>query len=295
MTDFVPADQIIALVQEDLSSFDANNQLDPGRWYPMIQKVVSDLGISCYEYKHALLWVKDYKSMDFPCDFYILDSAFLVKDDCDFTQKGIVQYQGRSIIWDDTTTACATTEDCIDPCCEFRTCELSKFNEITVREYVRGLPYTYNFPMMYPLYVNQRVSKGWCLSQSICFGSKSKHEITINSQGNRKQLFTNFEDGLVLINYYAYPYDDNGLPKIPDSPKVQLAVEHYIKWKALENLWLNGDAPAVQQRMMYFKNEFENNSYPDAEYVAKLTSMNAAMDMVRNARNRLNVYQLIQK
>lgn len=79
--DFISAEGVIALVQEDLSSFDANNQLDPGRWYPWIRKVVSDLGIACLEYKHALLWVKNYK-VEIPCDFYILDSAFLVNQSC---------------------------------------------------------------------------------------------------------------------------------------------------------------------------------------------------------------------
>ena len=288
---FIPSDQLIATVQEDLSSFDANNQVDPGRWYPMIQKVVADLGVSCFEYKHALVWIKDYSSMEFPCDFHILDSAFLVNDQCDMTHKGIVQYQGRSIIWDDTTTACATQEPDCDGC-DFRTCSLKEFNEVTVREYVNGLPYnTSTLPLMFPLHVNQRLSKGWCLPRSICFGSKSKHEIDIAN----RTIYTNFCDGIVLLNYYAYPYDENGLPKIPDKPKIQLAIEHYLKWKTLENLWLNNDDLGVQQKMMYFKNEFEQNSYPDAEYVEKLTSMNEFMDMVRNARNRLNIFQLIQK
>lgn len=291
---FIPADQLIATVQEDLSSFDANNQIDPGRWYPMIQKVVSDLGISCFEYKHALVWIKDYHSMEFPCDFHILDSAFLVNDECcDMGTKGITHYQGRSIIWDDTTTSCATPDPNCDDAggCDFRTCSLETFNEVTVREYVKGLPYTYSMPLMFPLYVNQRLSKGWCLPKSICFGSRSKHEINISN----RTIYTNFEKGVILLNYYAYPYDESGLPKIPDTPKIQLAVEHYLKWKTLENLWLNNDDLGVQQKMMYFKNEFEQNSYPDAEYVEKLTSMNELMDMVRNSRKRLNIYQLIQK
>lgn len=288
---FISADSLIALVSEDLSAYEANNLLDPGRWYPWIKKVVSDLGISCFEYKHALLWVKNYKAVLKP-DFYILDSAFLVKDkDCQTNSKGIIQYQGRSIIWDDTTTSCAIQGSECGNTCDYLTCEVNKFNEVTVREYVMGLPYEYSMPSMFPLYVNQRLSKGWCLPKSICFGSKSKHEINITNE----EVYTNFDEGVILLNYYAYPMDENGLPKIPDHPKFKLALEHYIKWKILEKLWLNGDDMGVQQKMIYYKNEFENNSYPDAEYFVKLQSYSATMDQIRNNRVRFNYAQLIQK
>lgn len=293
--EFISSETLIATIQDDLSSFDANNQLDPGRWYSWIQKIVADLGIACLEYKHSLVWVKDYKGT-IECDFYILDSAFLVNTDCAPTGSGIIQYQGRSIIWDDTTTACAKPNDSCPGAigaCDFRTCELNTFNEVTVREYIRGLPYTYSMPTYFPLYVNQRLSKGWCLPKSICFGSNDRHEVNIDVKTHT--LFTNFPDGIVLLNYYAYPYDENGLPLVPNTPKIKLAIEHYIKWKVLEKLWINNDDPGVQQRMMYFKNEFEQNSYPDAEYVVKLTSMRSMTDMIRNARRRFDVFQLTQK
>ena len=289
---FISANSIIASVQEDLSSFDANNQLDPGRWYPWIKKVVSDLGIGCFEYKHALVWIKNFKGK-LECDFHILDSAFLVQDDCcggEAPPRGPIHYQGRSIIWDDTTTSCANQEpDCAG--CDFRTCSLDTFNEVTVREYVQGLPYTYRVPVFFPLHVNQRVSKGWCLPHSVCFGSPSQQEITINNG----EIFTNFEEGIILLNYYAYPYDEDGIPKVPDNPKFKLAIEQYLKWKVLENLWVNNDDMGVEKKMGYFKNEFEQNSYPDAEYYAKLQSMSEHMDMARNNRKRFNVFQLIQK
>ena len=292
---FVPSDQLIASVLEDLSSYDANNQLDSGRWHPWIQKVVADLGIAAFKPQHALVYIKNYQG-DLPCDFVVLDSAFLVQDKCHYFQNGIVNYQGRSIIWDDTTSACAyqTKDDCNG--CEFRTCETNSFNEVTLREYVKGLPATFMFPTLFPLHVNKRVSKSWCLPSSICFGSRHKQEITIAN----KTVYTNFEEyegetPIILLNYYAYPLDENKLPMIPDNPKVQLAVEHYIKWKAFENMWVNNDDMAVEKKMSYFKNEFEQNSYPDAEYLVKLTSMNTMMDNIRNTRHSLDGFQLIQK
>lgn len=287
---FISSKRVISTVQEDLSSFDANNQIDPGRWYSMIRKVVSDLGIACFKPGHALVWIKNYRG-ELPCDFQILDSAFMVHENCHEGIGGIINYQGRSIIWDDTTTACAHEGPSCEGSCEFRTCEVTEFNQITVREYVRGLPQTYNYPVRYPLHVNNRLAKAWCLPKSICFGSTSKQEISINNG----EIYTNFEEGIILLNYYSYPYDSSGLPEMPDSPKVALAVEHYLKWKTLENLWVNNDDLGVQQKMMYFKNEFEQNSYPDAEFEVKLTSMNSMTDMIRNSRKSLNMFQLIQK
>ena len=145
--------------------------------------------------------------------------------------------------------------------------------------------------ILHPLAINQRVAKGWCLPQSICFGSHSKEEITIS----RGEVFTNFEKGIILLNYYVYPYGEDGLPQIPDMPKFKLAVEHYVKWKALENMWVNNDDMGVEKKMQYFKNEFEQTSYPDAEYFVKLTDYDGMIDIARNMRKRFNCMQLTQK
>lgn len=289
---FISADSLIASVQEDLSSFDANNQLDPGRWYPWIQKVVSDLGIAVYELKHELVYIKDFKGKIESCGFYILDSAFKVQEHCcggTAPAEGPIHYQGRNIIWDDTTSSCAFPEGGCDN--TFRTCKIEGFNEITVREYVRGLPYTYNVPILHPLSINQRVAKGWCLPHSICFGSHSKEELTIT----RGEVFTNFAHGIILLNYYVFPYGEDGLPQIPDQPKFKLAIEHYVKWKALENMWVNNDDMGVERKMQYFKDLFWNESYPDAEYFVKLTDMDGMIDIARNFRKRYNCMQLLQK
>ena len=290
---FVPSEALISTIQEDLASYDSNNQLDPGRWYTWIQKIVSDLGIACYEYKHALVWIKNYKG-SMPCDFQVLDSAFWVKDECcggTAPAEGPIHYQGKSIIWDDTTTSCATqTPSCEG--CDFRTCSIdeNQFTQITVREYIKGLPYTYYVPILYPLAVNQRNAKGWCLPRSICFGSQSNQEITIN----KGEVFTNFCEGIVLFNYYAYPTDEHGLPMIPENPKVEQAIEHYIKWKVFENLYTNNDDMGVEKKMLLWKANFEQ-SMADAEYYMKLTSFDAMVDLVRNDRKRFNHFQLLQK
>jgi len=292
---FISSDRLLSQIQEDLSSYDANNQLDPGRWYDFIKKIVSDLGIYCYERKYELVWLKN-STGKLPCNFQVLDSAFMVStteclNGCP-PGEGPLHFQGKSIIWNDTTTACAFQDTkCNEGCEDYRTCTVNSFQEITVREYVRGLPYTYSLPLIYPLHINRRNSKSWCLPHSICFGSKAKDEISI-ANGT---VYTNFDEGVVLLNYYAYPYDDEGLPMIPDNPKIQLAVEQYIKWKAFEILWTNGDDAGAQSKMLYFKNEFQTTSYPDAEYYVKLTSMSDMMNMARTNRRRLSIYQLIQK
>jgi hypothetical protein len=51
----------------------------------------------------------------------------------------------------------------------------------------------------------------------------------------------------------------------------------------------------VAQKMTYFKDQFENNYYPDAEYFSKLQSMSATTDMIRNNRRRFQIFQLTQR
>jgi hypothetical protein len=117
------------------------------------------------------------------------------------------------------------------------------------------------------------------------------NEITINNG----EIFTNFVDGIVLLNYYTLPVDENGLPMIPNVPKIQLAIDQYIRWKAFENLWINNDDMASQAKMVYYKTEFQTNSYPDAEYWVKLTSFDAMIDISKNNRRRYNWAQMVRK
>lgn len=63
-------------------------------------------------------------------------------------------------------------------------------------------------------------------------------------------MFTNFEEGKVLISYYAIPTDKDGFPKIPDDVKFKEAVSAHLKWRLGFIKWIEGKLPqAVYQKL----------------------------------------------
>lgn len=51
-------------------------------------------------------------------------------------------------------------------------------------------------------------------------------------------IFTNFPEGEVIMNYNAFPTDEDGLPLVPDNVKYIQAVKAYIAEKIGQKLWM---------------------------------------------------------
>lgn len=51
-------------------------------------------------------------------------------------------------------------------------------------------------------------------------------------------IFTNFEEGEVIMAYNAFPTDEDGLPLVPDNVKYIQAVKAYLAEKIGQKLWL---------------------------------------------------------
>lgn len=60
---------------------------------------------------------------------------------------------------------------------------------------------------------------------------------------NDDYIYTNFEEGYVLISYKAIPIDSNGYPKIPDDPKFKNAVAYHIMWRLAFIKYMQGKMP----------------------------------------------------
>ena len=43
-------------------------------------------------------------------------------------------------------------------------------------------------------------------------------------------IYVDFDEGYVLLKYYAFPIDEEGWPMVPDNPFFIGAVEHYLRY-----------------------------------------------------------------
>ena len=88
------------------------------------------------------------------------------------------------------------------------------------------------------------------------------------------EIITTIEEGEIELSYKAFPLDSNGLPQIPDEPKL---VE-YVKWAILERaaikLWAKNKIAErlynhIESKFLYYKksasNQLKINSIPEME------------------------------
>lgn len=103
---------------------------------------------------------------------------------------------------------------------------------------------------------------------------------------NNDYIFTNFEEGYVLMSYHAIPVDENGYPKIPDDIKFIHAVSYHIMWRLAFIKWSQGKMPGPVYQVI----ERDRDFYIGA---AQAADKMPSVDMMETIKN--NWIRLIPK
>jgi hypothetical protein len=111
-------------------------------------------------------------------------------------------------------------------------------------------------------------------------GQSRSNEITINDG----YLFTNYKHDAIYIQYYAFPYDEDGLPLIPDNVYVEKAIENYIKWQLLLNFWIVDDVANVGQKAQFYKQQYDE-AMAAARHNKKLPAFSTLVNSLRERRS----------
>lgn len=281
---FKSTEPLFARIRENLSSYTALGLVDEGKFFFEVKLFINRLGISMYEMDEDIIHLKDFKG-ELPCNFYLLDSAWLCSRNNSST-KPIENFQGKTVIY--TQNTC---EKVIVPSCSSDCQKEQVFDRITVKEYVETEPYirTYIEPRL--LYLGNKVTDGVCKKDCPNLFVSSEHDISIKRRGNSYWLLSNLKEPSVYLKYYALPTDEKtGLPLIPDEPIIEKALEDQLMLYFFKNLWLNDDNPNVTQKITFLKQE-ALNSFNEAEYYVKLPSFQEMINTSIRQRNRYRTYE----
>lgn len=280
---FKPSESLFARIKEDLSSYDSVGLIDEGKFYQYIKYIIDSLGISFYEEKDAVLYLKDYKA-ELPKDFSILEIAYKCTP---FTttapQPDSLQWQfvGYNKITEQQSQADACMINChYDPCDEP--------TQVITQFYIKDVPMlnTYINPII--LRLGNNVSKDKCVQN--CrnnFATDSLFEISLDNC----YVYANFTDAAIYMKYYAFPLDEDGLPMIPDNAVIEDCIEYYIKYKLFEQMHFNGDDTSIEKKLMYAKAMWDEK-FKEAKNFGKMPTFNTIVGAIRLVRKRLNIYQL---
>jgi hypothetical protein len=280
---FKKNDALFARVRRRLRSFDNAGLLDEGDWYWYIKELLELLGVAVYDEREAVVMVKNYKG-PLPNDFSFLYAAYKCTPVNNFSdiKNNIWPQTGFVFYIDETHEPYRQCKNCYSAKRDF--IEGEKY---TVRTYIQGEPTIMNFnePRLLKLGAG---AKSFCTKDcknKNIFGTDMA-EITLD----KTTLYANFESDGVLIKYYAFPLDpETGLPLIPDHTILEKAVEDYIVYRTLSDIYLNSEAPDLENRLGLVRAEQEK-SFGQAQFLTKLPSFQTVINKIRVDRNNLRIY-----
>ena len=280
---FKCVDSLFGRIRRRLKSYDAAGIIDEGDWYWYIKEIIERLGVSVYDEREAIVCINDQFKGPLPEDFSYLYAAYKCKPTLDSGSKQTIFPQHGFVFY---------IEDTREPYRKCKNCTAAKIDyisgeKITIRTYMEGQPQVLNFNNPRLLRLTGNAKGIHCSHDCKNLFCNSPDEITIDKQ----HVYTNFRNDSIYMKYYALPIDEeSGLPMIIDSTWVEKALEDYIVYRVMENLWFNGEAPDIDKRYQVAKLN-SDDSFKSALYYCKLPSFQVVINKIRVDRKNLSVYQ----
>lgn len=292
-------------ISEQLSSYDNNGLLDTGRFYAEVRLIINILGIPAYDMTDAVVKLKDYHAQ-MPCDFYMLDSAWLCSNNPEFDLI-IPQPNSTLTIYNRVDQECIRQVGCNlpDPInyqgVILESCPGTNNNEqilekITMTEIVattRGASTcTWHNPILLS-YKKKKSVRNFVTKDCKNLFAKSPYEISIEQQGKALNLYSTMKEPIIYLKYYRFPVDlETGLPLIIDEPIIQRAIEYHLMYTFFYMAWLNGDDVNIDRKVKDL--EIKKDLYlAEAKNYVKLPSFNKMIELMQRQRRKYAVFEIM--
>lgn len=272
---FISAKFLYSKIKRRLKSFVSVNLVDELNFAEYTMDILRTLGSSSAKELEVMLKIKD-SVAKLPENYKQYHAFYKANDyDDDYsscnTDKRI--FQGKTIFEEDVTCEFLNRDkNCVVDCCDDKL-----ISRVTVRRYIKDQPINCNYTNLVPMLVtpNVRPSNG----QTILSGNRGCMEITIDEG----YVICPFEEGFVFMQYYGYPFDEEGLPMIEDNKYVEAVIENYIIWQTLLDMYLGDEVANVIQKAQLYQMMY-NEALAELRFHKKLPTFGTLVNYVRNKR-----------
>jgi hypothetical protein len=271
---FKSASKLFSKIKREFKSFADVNLMDDSDFPQYISEVLNKLGVGTFKEEEAVLTVKN-KKAELPKNFKQLYAAYK----CGGCEKSFTgrHLQNKYTLENDITCSILSRAKNCELHCE---CPDKIIESVTVKQYVNEDCLTSNYKAVSLLKLSPNV-KPYCSEDCINTPfTSSMDEITITNG----QVFTNFSDGDIYMQYYAFPVDEEGIPEIPDVIEIEKACEWYIKYQMILNWWFVDDLKDSNNKWAKAEMEYEK-WMAEARTYLKTPSFAQMVNTIRNKRS----------
>lgn len=275
-------DIVFGNVKSMLRKYEALGLIGDSDLYRWAKFILKNMGLFTYIKKELVLDIENYK-VELPEDFSYLWAVNKCEDCGNTTHQPIKLYFGRPQTFE--------VHDYVQRVC-YDKCDVHYDNtkQIVTRVYeTKGLTHTENFCNRTLLKCSSKVPKDKCHTKCPNLNCSSPHEFNIDD----KQLYFNFKEGTIHLQYFAFPFDEDGYPMIPDDIFIEKAIEDYMIYQVFLQIYYNSEVD-VKERVQASKIE-HINSLKEARYNAKLPSFQELVDWGSEIPKSLKIFNLESK
>lgn len=303
----VNCDEIFSKIELQLSQYSNAGALDSNMFFNEVKLCISRLGIAAYEMIDAIVTLDNYRAA-LPCNFYLLDSAWLCDMHCPPSTGAILQ--SNFVMYTETTEeeicqkTCSSNNTILDVLSNGVTVQSTAcnnnnenvLNKTTIKEYI--IPestsrITWRNPVLMTLNNKKSIGSPVCSKDCKNLFAKSPYEISINQQGANKFLHSTLEKPVIYLKYYSYPEDPNtGLPLIPDVPVIQRAIEYHLMHYFFYMAYLNGTDVNLERKLQLLRQDRDMYMTEAINY-SKIPSYLTSVNSARKSRKKWAAYELL--
>jgi len=255
--EMIPADRLLARIEDELSTYSSNGVLDTGKLLTQIKWFANLLNIAVYEQKETVLQLSNYKA-EIPCDFFLLDSAWLCEGASTSAQ---LNFQSQLAVYAEVSQSLVGNDvNCNLPNGNSGYLNISACNMDTpvyaktvTKEYVYSgnNPITWKNPILLT-YKKGKSVKEYCSKDCANLFSRYPKEISINREGDTYVLYSTLKDPIIYIKYYAYPIDlETNTPMVPSDSILEECLFKHLVYYFLKMIWTNGDDNNLENKIKF--------------------------------------------
>lgn len=282
MTNFVPAEEVYAIVKEELNSYFSAGSVTDTMFPKWAEMCMARFIKTALPKKSAFIPIKNYMA-ELPEDFDSVDSIWVCAliGSVDMPNPSSYYYQKDCRI----TEINDRCNECFDPCDN----NLPKKDErYRVTHKVTGVTH-FDYHIKYLLKPGNKTTREFC--HKTCSNLSIDSYDTFDIQGC--QIVTSFREGYLHLNYYSTNISEEDGLLIPDNVFIKDYLIKYLKYKVFEtlsNVVTDETFNQVQLKLNQSENAM-NIAREIAKTELKKWDKYQTSDMIKKRKNRFSNYR----